>query len=172
MKIYNSFLMFCLMLIATDSGAQIQSVSLQASGLTCSMCSRAIYKSLKKVTEVSEVDEDIAHSTYRIRFRNTDAEMLSLLKKAVTDAGFSVARMEVGVNFDNVTVANDSTVEFSDMSFRFTGISPQTLKGKQALLILDKDYLLDKERKKFPVQESGHKEEGSERSYRVTLSQS
>lgn len=168
------FILFAFVLISTDSVAQIRSVSLQASGLTCSMCSRAIYKSLKKIPSVSEVEEEIAHSSYTIRFRNTGGQTLSSLKKAVTDAGFSVARMEVGIDFDQIAVANDSTVTFSDMSFRFTGIAPQTLNGKQALLILDKDYLLDKDRKKYslPQAEKDPKEEGAGRSYRVTLTQS
>ena len=85
-------IMICL-LAGGSSIAQIQSVSLQASGLTCSMCSRAIYKSLQKVPNVADVQEDIEHSSYHIRFSDPSRASLENLKKAVQDAGFSVARM-------------------------------------------------------------------------------
>jgi copper chaperone CopZ len=75
--------------------AQIESVKIQASGLTCSMCSRAIYKSLLKVPSVAKVEEDIQHSTYTIQFKDHAKIVLDDLRKAVKDAGFSVAKLEV-----------------------------------------------------------------------------
>jgi hypothetical protein len=37
------------MLLSLGSYAQFKSASLQASGLTCSMCSKAVFKALEKV---------------------------------------------------------------------------------------------------------------------------
>ena len=54
------------LLITVAASAQIKSVSLQASGLTCSMCSKAIYKSLSAISFVQSVDSDIKNSiTYQ-----------------------------------------------------------------------------------------------------------
>jgi copper chaperone CopZ len=137
------------MTIAGSSFAQIRSVSLQASGLTCSMCSRAIYKSLKKLPEVASVQEDIEHSSYHIQFSNPETVSLSDLKKAVKDAGFSVARMEVNANFHHAEVASDSSLKLNDFIFHFVDINRQTLNGETRLLIVDRDYLQDKDRKKY-----------------------
>jgi copper chaperone CopZ len=132
-----------------NSFGQIESVTLQASGLTCSMCSRAIYKSLQKVPNVGKVEEDIEHSSYHIQFVHPDMTSLSALKKAVTDAGFSVARMEITVDFQHTAIDNNSSLKFNDQMFQFVHISNQLLDGRRKLLIVDKDYLLEKDRKKY-----------------------
>ena len=93
------------------------------------MCSRAIYKSLKKIPEVSAVKEDIAHSTYHIQFKNPDQISISALRKAVEDAGFSVVRLELKTKFDHQEVRNDSTLRINDQTFWFVGIHPQSLDG-------------------------------------------
>ncbi len=135
--------------IQSVSFGQIKSVTLQASGLTCSMCSRAIYKSLQQVSFVSNVQEDIEHTSYHIQFSDPEKISLDKLKKAVQDAGFTVARMEVKANFKNADVASDSSLRINDVIFYFVGISKQSLNGDKSLLILDKDFLLEKDRKKY-----------------------
>ena len=161
------------LLIQSVASSQIQSVSLQASGLTCSVCSRAIYKSLKKLPSVAKVHEDIAHSSYHIQFKDPQKVSLADLKKAVLDAGFSVAWMEVKANFNNVEVANDSALQLDDFTFLFVDIQKQTLNGERKLLILDKDYLLEKDRKKYAGNfESKTAAADGERIFHVTLPQS
>jgi copper chaperone CopZ len=142
------FIIVCL-LAGGSSIAQIQSVSLQAGGLTCSMCSRAIYKSLQKVPDVASVQEDIEHSSYHIQFSDPSKTSLENLQRAVRDAGFSVVRMEIKANFKNAEVASDSTLKLNDMTVKFVGIRQQRLNGVIRLLILDRDYLLEKDRKKY-----------------------
>lgn len=129
--------------------AQIQSVSLQARGLTCSMCSRAIYKSLLKVSAVSNVQEDIEHSSYHVQFNNPALVSPEKLKKAVLDAGFSVAWMEINFNFHDAEVASDSSIKINETIFYFVNVKKQILNGERKLLILDKDYLFEDDRKKY-----------------------
>jgi len=138
------------LLITSVTIAQIQSVSIQASGLTCSMCSRAIYKALLKVPAVSDVKEDIEHASYHVQFSDPSKVSPDKLQKAVTGAGFSVAWMEVKANFNNTEVASDSSLKINDLIFNFVDIRKQTLNGERELLIVDKDYLLEKDRKKYP----------------------
>jgi copper chaperone CopZ len=149
MKSIHLYIVALALLLQSAATGQIQSVTLQASGLTCSMCSRAIYKSLQKVPSVSKVQEDIEHSSYHIQFTDPEKVSLENLKKAVQDAGFSVAKMEVKANFNNAQVASDSSFRMSDFTFYFVDIPKQNLNGDKKLLILDKDFLLDKDRKKY-----------------------
>ena len=165
---------FILFLLFTGvSYGQVQSVSLQASGLTCSMCSRAIYKALQKVPDVADVQEDIEHTSYHIRFNDPAAVSLESLKKAVKSAGFSVASMEVKVLFDQESVGNDSVVRISSLQFQFVHVNHQNLNGVKSLLVVDKDYLLEKERKKYAGSyESVPAPDGTGRIFHVTMSKS
>jgi copper chaperone CopZ len=65
-------------------------VTLVASGLTCSMCSKAIFKSLTKLDFVEEVKVDIEKSKYILSFKTDSKVDIAKIKKAVTDAGFGV----------------------------------------------------------------------------------
>ncbi len=140
MKSIHLYIVALGLLLQSAAIGQIQSVTLQASGLTCSMCSRAIYKSLQKVPSVAKVQEDIEHSSYHIQFVDPEKVSLESLKKAVQDAGFSVAKMEVKASFNNAFVASDSSLRMSDFIFYFVDIPKQNLNGDKKLLILDKRF--------------------------------
>ena len=146
--IKSLLIVFCI-LIAGNSFGQIRSVTIQASGLTCSMCSRAIYKSLQKVPNVSQVQEDIEHSSYQVVFSDPAKISLEKLKKAIQGAGFSVAWMKVHASFNQVEVASDYSLKINDFVFLFVKTNRQLLNGEKSLLVLDKDYLLEKDRKKY-----------------------
>ena len=135
--------------IASNAYPQIRSVSLQASGLTCSMCSRAIYKSLLKVPAVVKVTEDIQHSSYTIEFKEHEPIVLDDLRKAVKDAGFSMARMEVTADFNRIEIPADGTLHFGGVSFAFVGATARVLIGEKHLVLIDKDFLPEKERQKY-----------------------
>ena len=65
-------------------------VTLVASGLTCSMCSKAIFKALSKLDFVEEVKVDIEKSMYILAFKTGKKVEIDQIKLAVTDAGFGV----------------------------------------------------------------------------------
>jgi len=137
------------------------------------MCSRAIYKSLKKLPAVAHVQEDIAHSSYHIQFKDAQSASLADLKKAVLDAGLSVAWMEVKANFNNVEVANDSSLTVDNFTFFFVDINKQKLNGERKLLIVDKDYILEKDRKKYAgtLESKTAEAAAGDRIFHVTLPQ-
>jgi len=70
--------------------ADIKKVTLVASGLTCSMCSKAIFKALSKLDFVEEVKVDIEKSMYILAFKTGKKVEIDQIKLAVTDAGFGV----------------------------------------------------------------------------------
>ena len=122
---------------------------------------------------MANVKEDIAHSSYHIQFKDAQTASLADLKKAVLDAGFSVAWMEIKANFDNVEVASDSSLKLNDFTFLFVGIQKQKLNGERRLLIVDKDYLQEKDRRKYAgALESKATASEGDRTFHVTLPQS
>lgn len=129
--------------------SQIRSVTLTASGLTCSMCSKAIYKALQKVPFVKNVDPDVEKSTFTVQFKDRDNVVLDELKRAVQDAGFSVASMVVTANFNNQEVYNDAHILIDGSTFHFLNVNRQTLQGDKTFTIVDKNYISAAQHKKY-----------------------
>ena len=129
--------------------AQFTKASLTAAGLTCAMCTKAIYNALQQLPPVKSVVADIRSSAFLIGFKEGTAVDPDLLKKAVEEAGFSVARLKLTGNFDNLEVKNDSHIEVAGKTFHFLNISPTVLKGTQTLTVVDKNYVTGREFKKY-----------------------
>lgn len=129
--------------------AQIKSASLTASGLTCSMCSKSIFKALEQVSTIAAVDVDVEKSIFKIQFKDGAIVSLDAVKKAVEDAGFSVASLTVTAAFKGEKVQSDTHLLVGGSTFHFLNVKEKQLSGDVALTIVDKGYLSIKERKKY-----------------------
>lgn len=139
------------LLLVMQLHAQFSSASLTASGLTCAMCTRAIFSSLEKVPFVESVKPDIKNSSFEIQFRKDAVVNFDVLKKAVEDAGFSVAKLKATVHFSNTPIKNDAHVKIGAYQYHFVKVSPQTLDGEKTVTIIDKNFISSKEFKKYAV---------------------
>jgi len=129
--------------------SQFKSASLQASGLTCSMCSKAVKVALENVSFVKEVKVNIKTQEYALSFNENEDADFDLLKKAVEDAGFSVASLKVTGDFSDIIVQKDAHVQVDDKYFHFMNGSSQVLNGEKTLTIVDKDFVSAKDFKKY-----------------------
>ncbi|MBC7933771.1 MAG: heavy-metal-associated domain-containing protein [Rhizobacter sp.] len=136
------------LLFSLLSQAQVSKVSLQASGLTCSMCSNAINKSLKSLDYVEKVMANIKTSTFDITFKPGTAVNFDQLKKKVEDAGFFVATLIATVNFNNLMIEKDEHYNVAGMNIHFLNGKGQVLNGEQAIQVVDKGYVSAKAFKK------------------------
>ena len=128
---------------------QITKVSLQASGLTCSMCSNSINKALKTLSFVDNVDPDIETSTFEITFKKGSNIDFDDIKQKVEKAGFSVAGFIVTVNCKDVHIIDNSAISIDNKSFYFINTKDQVLSGFKKLKILNKGFVSAKEYKKY-----------------------
>lgn len=135
--------------ITVPSFAQIQSASLKASGLTCSMCSKSIFKSLEKVSFIQDVKVDIEGSGYELTFKPGSKVVIDDVKKAVEKAGFSVASMKVTANFPKTTIENDAHIALNGTNLHFLNVAQQTIQGEKTFTVVDKSYLPAKDNKKY-----------------------
>ena len=87
-----------MLLVVICSQAQFTKASLQATGLTCAMCSNAINKALLRVPFVESVKSDIKNSAFSIVFKTGQEVEIDALRKAVEDAGFSVGNLKMTGN--------------------------------------------------------------------------
>ena len=142
-------LIFIFFILSIAVNAQFQKASLQASGLTCAMCTKAINNSIQELSFVESVKADIKNSTFNIVFRPGKKMDIDQLKKAVEEAGFSVARLKLTGIFQNITVKNDEHVQLNGTTFHFLNVKSQTLNGEKQIILVDKNFLTAKEFKKY-----------------------
>jgi len=133
------FVAFVLWGIAAQ--AQVKNVSLQASGLTCSMCSNAIFKALKTLDFVAGVEPDIKSSTFNISFKPGAAVDFDQLKKKVEDAGFFVANFTATIYFDKTTLDKDEHIHVNGLLLHFLDAKGQVIEGEQTIKLLDKGFV-------------------------------
>jgi copper chaperone CopZ len=131
------------------SHAQVQKVSLQASGLTCSMCSKAVYNALTKVSFVNKVDVDIKDQRYDISFKEGANVDFDALSKAVSDAGFSVAKFVVTAYLDKLVLQKDKHVQIAGKYFLFLNADGQQINGTTSFTLVDKSLTSTKNFKKY-----------------------
>lgn len=145
----KKILVIALYAIAINTSAQVKQIKLQASGLTCSMCSRAIYKALEKLSLTDSITSNIKESSYTMDLKRDVSIDFDAIRKAVEDAGFSVAKMDVKAIFETVHIQNDEHVVLAGKILHFLDVKEQTLNGEQIFQIVDKDFVHPKIFKKY-----------------------
>lgn len=148
----KKILLFIAIAFATATNAQVTKVSLQASGLTCSMCSNSIYKALKTLDFVDKVDADIKTYTFEISFKENSSVDFDMIKKKVEGAGFFVSGFFATIHFNNVRVTKDQPITIEDKTFYFVNANDQAVNGLKQVKVLDKGFVSAKEYKRnaFP----------------------
>lgn len=137
------------MVIAAKAPAQITSASLQASGLTCSMCSKAVKNALEKVPFVEKVLVDIKTQQYNLALKKGASVDLDAVSKAVEDAGFSVSSLKVTAAVENLALKKDEHFAIGGQRFHFLKGASQTLNGAVTFSVVDKGFVPKKEAAKY-----------------------
>jgi copper chaperone CopZ len=144
----KTLFLFIAVAVSMATTAQVTKVSIQASGLTCSMCSNSINKSLKTIDFVEKVTPNIKTSSFEITFKPGTSVDFDKLKKKVEDAGFTVANFIATVNFNNVPVKSNQPIKIGDKTFYIINSKDQSLNGAKQVRIVDKGFVSNKEYKK------------------------
>lgn len=144
---------FLLVLVAAVSSlvmnAQFSKATLQATGLTCAMCSNAINKALQKVPFVESVKSDIKNSAFSIVFKTGADIDIDALKKAVEDAGFSIGSLRLTGNFSDLVVEKDKHIKIGNENFHFLNGEGQSVNGEKEITVVDKNFVTEKQFKKI-----------------------
>jgi copper chaperone CopZ len=138
-------LIFILGFLAIWSNAQIAKVEIMATGLTCSMCSKAINKQLKTLTEVEKIDIDLNKNIFIVTLKTDNKLSPKTFKDKVEKAGFFIGSMVLSVNFDNQIIEDNKKID----NYIFIDSKTQTLNGLTKVKVLDKGYITTKEYKKL-----------------------
>lgn len=129
--------------------AQFSKASLQATGLTCALCSNAINKAVLKLPFVATVRADIKNSTFSIVFKEGADLDIDAIKEAVEDAGFSVGGLSLTGHFNDTKLVKDQAVMIGNDHFHFLNGNGKTLNGEQVIMVVDKNFVSEKQFKKI-----------------------
>lgn len=140
--------LLCFSVLSITTEAQIKQAKLQASGLTCALCAKAVYSNLEKLPFVSKVDTDLNGSAFILEFNSKPID-LDAIRKKVEDAGFSVAGLSLMVSFDQVQLEADKHISYHGLVFHFMGNNKTNLNGDHVVRIVDKNFISTKEQKKI-----------------------
>jgi len=132
-----------------NSRAQYKKASFQASGLTCSMCSKAIFKALKTLPFAETVQTDLNINEFTVLFRKNSNPDFDLIKTKVEEAGFSIAKFWVWVKVPNLELKPEEHISLFGKNLHLMNIRPQEVEGDMRLQVIDKGYVLKKEFKKY-----------------------
>lgn len=135
-------------LSAVATQAQFTKATLQATGLTCAMCSNAINKALQAVPFIESVRSDIKNSSFSIVFRNDATVQIDEIRNAVEDAGFSIGSLKLTGTFRDVKVGKDQHTKIGTANFHFLGSEEKLLSGEQTITVVDKNFVTEKQFKK------------------------
>jgi len=149
-KMKNIFLLIAIS-ISMATKAQVIKVSLQASGLTCSMCSNAINKALKSLDFVDKVDPDIKNYTFEISFKEAGQIDFNKIRRKVEDAGFSVSGFVATICFDNVYINANQPIKIGNNTLLFAEVRDLSLNGVKQVRVLDQGFVASKEYKRNSV---------------------
>lgn len=145
----KAIIIIALLLSTIHTFAQIQSASLTASGLTCSMCSKSIFKALEKLPSVKSVDVDIDQSVFNIQFKEGVKVEPDDIKNAVTGAGFAVASLTMTAVFPDTKIAKDTHLNFEGATYHFLNVEAHNISGQKTFTVVDKDYVSTGEFRRF-----------------------
>ncbi|MFT4092209.1 MAG: heavy-metal-associated domain-containing protein [Niabella sp.] len=141
----KKFIFLMIIAITTvQANAQFTKATLQATGLTCALCSNAVNKALQKVPFIASVKADIKNTAFNVVFKPGINIDVDAIKAAVEDAGFSVGSLKLTGDFNNLQVENDEHVKIGSANYHFLNVKNQVLNGEQTITVVDKNFVSSK----------------------------
>lgn len=145
----NIILTFVLLSLVATAQAQITKAEVIATGLTCSMCSKATLNQLNSLTEVDSISTDLNTTTFILYFKKDSKVDLSDIKKKVEDAGFAIGSLVFTINLSNQKAENNLKFTQDNITYTFIETQPKDLAGEVKLQVLDKGFITEKEFKRI-----------------------
>lgn len=149
--LHIKFIAVTLILLSTSvqSYSQITKVEIMATGLTCSMCSNAINKQLKSLSQIDSVGTNLNTNTFTVYFKKDNSLEPKVLKSAVEKAGFFVGSMVLTAKFHTPKIEDNTTLKMDDATYTFIDIKNPVAHQETKYIVLDKGFVTNKEYKKL-----------------------
>lgn len=120
---------------------QINTVEMQVTGLTCSMCSQATEKSLRTLNYVTDVTPDLNKNVFIVTFKKGSTVNFDQLNTKVKDAGFSVGKLTANITFNQLKIDEQGQAIVGATVYRFANAKEKTLNGEVKVNVIDKNFI-------------------------------
>ncbi|MFM7671246.1 MAG: heavy-metal-associated domain-containing protein [Bacteroidota bacterium] len=147
-----AIMVWALLLFIIPTQAQFSQARLQATGLTCALCSKAIHESLLQLPFVVSVRPELKTSSFLIQFKKGSRIGVRDLRTSVEEAGFFIwaLTMELAHTFsDSERIANRFQVYGNSYKFLEKWTDGSTVQ------VIEKGFLSDKDFKKMAARYPG-----------------
>ncbi len=145
----NIIITALLLLTGIAARAQFTEVHIQASGLTCAMCAKSIFKNLQTLSFAEKIETDLNTSTFVIIVKPGASVDPDQVRKKVEEAGFAVAAMQLKGKFEKTPIAGDGHLSIGGNTYHFLGEGSKELSADATLVLVDKSFVTDKDFKKY-----------------------
>ena len=134
-----------LLSISNFSFADIKWVDVGVNGLTCSICTRSVEMSIRRLDFVDTVVMSLETAEGRIYFESNAPVNFEQLAKAVVNAGFSVRFIKVQFDFHDIDIGTDGLFTYQGQLFKWIDFKIKPNKTQVALKLIDDGFLPKKE---------------------------
>jgi copper chaperone CopZ len=135
-----------LMLFCCTVKAQFSEAKLQATGLTCALCSKAIHQALTQLPFVDSVRPELKTSSFFIRFKHEQPIRVRKIREAVEEAGFFVGGLYLKLSYE-FSPAEESTRRFTVGDDMYQLLDEKRESGM--MQVIEKGFLVEKDFKKM-----------------------
>jgi copper chaperone CopZ len=145
------FYSFLLLLISISTRAQFKSAVIGVDGLTCSACSFATEKSLKKLESIDSVYMQLEENTATVFFKSNAKVNMNDVAKKVVDAGFSVRNITALMNVGKLSITPDYCWSYENDVYHFVKVDAKELNGEIQLKFIGDKFMPAKEFRKWKM---------------------
>lgn len=138
-----------LLACSTATKAGIQWIEVGVNGLTCSMCTRSVEMSIRKLEFVDSVVMNLETTEGKVFLRPNVTFNLAQIAKAVVNAGFSVQYVKVRFVLADITIDPAGMFTHKEQAFQWIDYIPPSGKKQTTLKIVNEGFLPRKEASKF-----------------------
>jgi copper chaperone CopZ len=160
----RSLIILLICMFSNVTWAKVISVHIGIDGLTCSMCSKSVEMSIKKLAFVEAVKMDLKQTQGTITFKEGQNVNFKQLAKAVKDAGFSVRFLKAII--DDLPVRKNDAITIGDNTVKLVNGSTEKSDAKAiTLVLLGFDYMNKKSLKTWQSKYSNFSPFSKENNY-------
>ena len=132
-------------LVPEESFARLKWIDVGINGLTCSLCTRSVDKSISRIEFVDSVTMSLENTDGRIYVKDVEAINLKRITKAITDAGFSVRFVRLQFDFRDTQIDKDGCFSFKGQRYQLLQFKSNALPHSVTLTLIDEGFLPKKE---------------------------
>lgn len=138
-----------LLFITSIAHSAIRSVKVGINGLTCSMCSRTVEKSMLQLPFVDKVEMSLEATEAKILLKPEASVSMKEIARSVKDAGFSVRFVSVEFDFSDIRVGEDGSFFCQGQSYSWVGKRMLPAGKSVSLRIIDPGFVPPNEKSKW-----------------------